>query len=69
MTRKFFSGNNLEQVVMLAARHYDLEPSELAYRQIEKKHGFLRTRKAVMIAVDPENPRREPGVRASIWLK
>ena len=65
MTRKFFSGKSLDQVVMMAARHYELEPSELAYRQIEKKHGFLRTRKAVMIAVDPENPRMVPGAVAS----
>ena len=60
MTRKFFSGNNLEQVVMMAARHYGIEPDELAYREIEKRHGFLRTRKAVMIAVDPESPRHDP---------
>ena len=60
MTRKFFSGNNLEQAVMMAARHYGIEPEELAYREIEKRHGFLRTRKAVMIAVDPESPRRGP---------
>ena len=62
MTRKFFSGNTLDQAVMMAARHYEVEPDELAYRQIEKKHGFLRTRKAVMIAVDPDRPRREPEV-------
>ena len=64
MTRRFFSGNSLEQAVLMAARHYELEPDELAYRQIEKKHGFLRTRKAVMIAVDPDNPRSEPEVAA-----
>ena len=58
MTRRFFSGSTLDQAVMLAARHYGVDPEELAYRQIEKKHGFLRTRKAVMIAVDPEDPRR-----------
>ena len=60
MTRRFFSGKTLDQTVMMAARHYGIDPSELAYRQIEKKHGFLRTRKAVMIAVDPESPRRQP---------
>lgn len=64
MTRKFFSGSSLDQAVMMAARHYELEPSELAYRQIEKKHGFLRTRKAVMIAVDPESPRKQPEAAA-----
>lgn len=58
MTRRFFSGSSLDQAVMMAARHYGVDPEELAYRQIEKKHGFLRTRKAVMIAVDPDAPRR-----------
>ena len=48
----------------MAARHSEVEPDELAYRQIEKKHGFLRTRKAVMIAVDPEkNEAHSAGVR------
>ena len=50
MTRRFFSGSSLDQAVMMAARHYGVDPEQLAYRQIEKKHGFLRTRKAVMIA-------------------
>lgn len=59
MTRRFFSGKTLDQAVMMAARHYEIDPEALAYRQIEKKHGFLRTRKAVMIAVDPDQPRRE----------
>jgi hypothetical protein len=60
MKRRFFSGSSLDQAVMAAARHYEVEPGELAYRQIEKKHGFLRTRRAVMIAVEPEQPRRQP---------
>lgn len=65
MTRRFFSGKTLDQAVMLAARHYEVDPQELQYHQIEKRHGFLRTRKAVMIAVDPEQPRREPGAAAA----
>ena len=60
MKRRYFSGSTLDQAVMQAARHHGLEPDELAYRQIEKRHGFLRSRKAVMISVDPDNPRREP---------
>ena len=59
MTRRFFSGSTLDQAVMMAARHYEIDPEELAYRQLEKRHGFLRTRKAVMIAVDPDQPRHE----------
>ena len=62
MTRRFFSGNNLDQALMAAARHYGIEPAQLAYRQIEKRHGFLRTRKAVVISVDPDLPRRGPEV-------
>ena len=65
MTRRFFSGSTLDQAVMMAARHYEIDPEELAYRQIEKRHGFLRTRKAVMIAVDPDQPRREAEAAAS----
>lgn len=65
MTRRFFSGNTLDQAVMAAARHYGIEPAQLAYRQIEKRHGFLRTRKAVVISVDPERPRRGPEVEAA----
>ena len=38
MTRRFFSGSTLDQAVMMAARHYEIEPAELAYRQIEKRH-------------------------------
>lgn len=60
MTRRFFSGRTLDQAVMMAARHYKIDPEQLAYRQIEKRHGFLRARRAVVIAVDPDQPRREP---------
>jgi len=31
----------------------------VAYRQLEKRHGFLKARKAVLIEVDPDSPRRE----------
>ena len=47
--RRFFSGNTVEQAVMKAARHYDLRADELDYRQVEKKHGFLRVRRSVVI--------------------
>lgn len=54
--RKFFSGNTLEIAVMHAARHHGLQPEEVAYRKIEKRHGFLRSRKGVVIEVDPGAP-------------
>ena len=56
--RRFFSGNTLEQAVMQAASHYQIDPDEVAYRKIEKRHGFLKTRRGVVIDVDPDNPRR-----------
>lgn len=55
--RKYFSGNTLEIAVMQAARHHELQPEEVAYRKIEKRHGFLKARKSVVIEVDPDTPR------------
>ncbi|MGD2116078.1 MAG: hypothetical protein PVG07_13575, partial [Acidobacteriota bacterium] len=57
--RRFFSGRSVEQAVVAAASYYGLDPSEVAYREIEKKHGFVRTRRKAVIAVDPESPRKE----------
>jgi spoIIIJ-associated protein len=55
--RKFFSADTETLAVMEAAAHFGLAPGELAYRAVEKKHGFLRRPKAV-IEVDPASPRR-----------
>jgi len=55
--RKFFSADTETLAVMEAAAHFGLQPAELAYRPVEKKHGFLRRPKAV-IEVDPASPRR-----------
>ncbi len=54
--RQFFSGNTLEQAVMAAARHYDLDPDRVAYKLRDKKHGFLNIRRRVVIEVDPAAP-------------
>lgn len=43
---------------MAAARHYDCDPDELLYERVEKRHGFLRAPRRVVIRVDPENHRR-----------
>lgn len=56
--RRFFSGNTLQQAVMKAAREFDISPDDLEYEQVEKKHGFLKIRRNVVIEVDPDNPRR-----------
>jgi spoIIIJ-associated protein len=55
--RRFFSGDTEAQAVIEAAGHFGLSPGELAYRPVEKKHGFLR-RPRVVIEVDPAAPRR-----------
>ncbi len=56
MERQFFSGNTLEQAVLAAGRHYDLDPDRVAYKLRDKKHGFLNMRRRVVIEVDPTSP-------------
>jgi len=60
--RRFFSGDTLQQAVIQAANYFNLDPSYVAYQSLEKRHGFLKTRRKVMIEVDPDNPRRETPV-------
>ena len=57
--RRFFSGDTLQQALVQAANYFNLDPSYVAYKSLEKKHGFLKTRRKVVIEVDPDNPRRE----------
>jgi spoIIIJ-associated protein len=54
--RRYFSGNTLEQALTQAASHFGVRPDELAYKQLEKKHGFLGKRRGIIIEVDPESP-------------
>lgn len=56
--RKFYSGSSLEQALMKASRDLGVAKEDLEYRQIEKKHGFLKMRRSIVIEVDPEAPRR-----------
>ncbi|HET9228183.1 MAG TPA: R3H domain-containing nucleic acid-binding protein, partial [Thermoanaerobaculia bacterium] len=58
--RRFFSGDTLQQALLQAANHFHMQPEEIAYRAIEKRHGFLRNPRKVLIEVDPESPRRDP---------
>lgn len=58
--RRFFSGDTLKQALIQAANHFHIDPEEIAYRSIEKRHGFLKTRRRVLIEVDPDAPRRDP---------
>jgi predicted RNA-binding protein Jag len=57
--RRFFSGDTLQQAVIQAANYFNLDPSYVAYTSLEKRHGFLKARRKVVIEVDPDNPRRE----------
>lgn len=59
--RRFFSGDSLQQALVQAANHFNLDPEEIAYRSIEKKHGFIKVRRKVVIEVNPDAPRREKG--------
>ncbi|MGE0641858.1 MAG: R3H domain-containing nucleic acid-binding protein [Thermoanaerobaculia bacterium] len=56
--RRFFSGGSLAQALMAAARHHGIPPEEVAYRQIEKRHGFVKSARKAIIEVDPAAPRR-----------
>jgi spoIIIJ-associated protein len=60
--RRYFSGDTLQQALVQAANYFHLTPEEIAYKSLEKKHGFLKTRRKVMIEVDPDSPRREAPV-------
>ena len=59
--RRFFWGNSLAQAVMSAARYHRIDPETLAFRLHEKRHGFVKHPRAVVIEVDPVRPRRAPG--------
>jgi spoIIIJ-associated protein len=58
VTRRFFSAPSLTQALLAAARHHKVDPDDVAYEVIDKKHGFLKTPRGVVIEVDPEAPTR-----------
>ena len=57
--RRYFSGDTLQQALVQAANYFNLDPSYVAYKSLEKRHGFLKTRRKVVIEVDPDNRRLE----------
>ena len=59
--REFFTGSSLEQAVLVAAQHYGVEPDDLAYERVERRYGFLRQRRNVVIKVDPKTSRCASG--------
>ncbi|MBW8878841.1 MAG: hypothetical protein JF614_28125 [Acidobacteria bacterium] len=60
--RRFFSGDSLQQAIIQAANYFNLDPDWVAYKSLEKRHGFLKTRRKVVIEVDPDNPKRDAPV-------
>ncbi len=56
MARRFFSGNTVEQALLSAARAFQVNPDEIAYTTRDKKHGFIKVRRKVVIEVDPDAP-------------
>jgi predicted RNA-binding protein Jag len=62
--RRFFSGDTLQQALVQAANHFRLQPEEIAYHQIEKRHGFTKVRRKVVIEVDPAAPRQAQAAAA-----
>ena len=59
MSKRFFADDSLELAILSAAREFEVEPKELAYTKIEKKTGFQKGRKRVVILVDAEDFRLE----------
>jgi spoIIIJ-associated protein len=64
--RRFFSGRSLAQAVASAAQYFGVDPETLAYQVRDKRHGFIKVRRAVVIEVDPAAPRRAPGEAAPV---
>jgi len=57
--RRFFGGDTVQQALVQAANAFHLDPEEIAFRVLDKRHGFLKVRKKVLIEVDADAPRRE----------
>ncbi len=64
--RRFFSGKTVDQALLMAASHYKLEPNQIGYREREKRRGVAKSRKAVVIEVDPDNLSVAPGSPAPV---
>lgn len=57
MAKEFFSGRNLQQAILAAARRFALDPEDVAYAERDRSGGFIKNPK-VVIEVDPGSPRR-----------
>ncbi|HEX9799694.1 MAG TPA: R3H domain-containing nucleic acid-binding protein [Thermoanaerobaculia bacterium] len=56
--RRFFWGRSLPQALSRAARYHGVAPEQLDYRLRDKRHGFVKHPRAVIVEVDPEHPAR-----------
>jgi spoIIIJ-associated protein len=54
----FFAGNTLQQAVLAAARHFQIDPDEVEYVPRDRRQGFVKATRRVVIEVNPERPRR-----------
>jgi spoIIIJ-associated protein len=59
--RRFFAASSLSLAVGAAARWYGIDPERLAYRVRDKRHGFVKAPRGVVIEVDPAAPARAAG--------
>jgi len=67
--RRVFSGSSIEQAVTAAAGEYEINASEVAFKQVDKHHGFLRNRKRFVIEVDPKAPQLAPGATNEVEIE
>ena len=51
-SRLFSTGNNLEQAVLAAARHFSLEPAQVAYEKVERKASSCLNCQTVALYLD-----------------
>jgi len=54
--RRIFWGHSLAQALAKASRYYGVPVDRLAYSLHEKRHGFVRLPRAVLVEIDPEHP-------------
>lgn len=64
--RRFFSASSLALAVAAAARWYGVDPERLDYRVRDKRHGFLKAPRGVVIEIDPSAPARVEGEPATV---
>ncbi len=61
LSRKYFSAPTLTRALLDAARHHSVEPEAIIYRVIDKKTGFVKAPRGVLIEVDPDRPIGDAG--------